>query len=329
METIQRNSDAKLDREPVKYTKIDAQQAGRRIDNYLYSQLQGIPRSRIYRMLRKGEVRVDGRRVKQDYRLKEGQQVRIPPVNLQPKSATVAPNRYLIDLLRDSIIYEDQGLIAINKPAGLVVHSGTGRSYGVIELLRLIRGDTANQLQLVHRLDRETSGVLLIAKTMTTLTLLHKIFRGREVRKVYQALLIGHLQQRTLEVDLPLARNRLKSGERLSGINEHGKGAHTTFRHKRRIRDTTLVDVEIDSGRTHQIRVHAAAIGHPVAGDDKYGSRSHNSKLKRFGLKRQFLHASSITLRHYPHDRPLTIRAPLAADLEDFLVQYGRSHAGL
>ena len=322
MATIHRDSEARGGREPVKYTKIDAQQAGRRIDNFLYSQLQGIPRSRIYRMLRKGEVRVDGRRVKQDYRLKEGQQVRIPPVNLLPQTPGPAPSSYLLDLLRNSIVYEDKGLLAINKPAGLVVHSGTGRSYGVIELLRIIKGDEAKQLQLVHRLDRETSGVLLVAKDMRTLSLLHDIFRGREVRKFYQALLIGHLHRKTLRVDLPLTRNRLKSGERLSRVNEHGKGALTIFQQVRRIKDTTLVDVEIYSGRTHQIRVHAAAIGHPVVGDEKYGSHDQNRKFKRYGLKRQFLHASSISLPEYNGEKSFTIRAPLAGDLVEFLEQY-------
>jgi 23S rRNA pseudouridine955/2504/2580 synthase len=322
METIHRFNSANSTREPVKYTKIDAQQAGRRIDNFLYSQLQGVPRARIYRMLRKGEVRVDGKRVKQDYRLQEGQQVRIPPLIVQAQVSLPAPKNYLFELLRDSIIYEDKYLIAINKPAGLVVHSGTGRSYGVIELLRQQMADKDSRLQLVHRLDRETSGVLLIAKTMPALSFLHEIFRGREVRKYYQALLKGHLHSKTVQVDLPISSNRLNSGERMSGINEHGKGAISTFRMIRRVKDASLVEVEIMSGRTHQIRVHAAAIEHPVAGDAKYGSRSYNKALKKFTLKRQFLHASRIYLPKYLNGKPLTITAPLPQDLQSFLDQY-------
>lgn len=277
-------------------------------------------------MLRRGEVRVDGKRIKQDYRLIEGEQVRVPPVSVaEPRTTALPPRDYLFDMVRHAVIYEDRNLIAINKPSGLVVHGGSGRSYGVIELLRILRKDEAASLQLVHRLDRETSGVLLVCKNLRYLTALQECFMRGTVRKRYTALLKGKLQDGVTRIDKPLDRSVVRAGERLSGISAEGKSASTEFRRVRIIKDTSLVDVSIHTGRTHQIRVHAASIEHPVVGDDKYGNRDFNRKLARAGLKRLFLHAALIKLPALEGSGPLQIEAPLAEDLAGFIRDYERA----
>ena len=310
---------AGVSREPVRHVRVGADQAGRRIDNYLAAALD-LPRSRIYQMLRKGEVRVDGRRVRQGHRLEEGEQVRIPPVSRSEMPAPETPRDYLLALVRDSLIYEDEDVLALNKPAGLVVHGGSGRTFGVIELLRRTRAE-GEALQLVHRLDRETSGVLLVARNHRALARLQEGFRDRRVGKTYLALLKGKLD-RDSTVDQPLDRNLLRSGERLSGVSEAGKQALTRFRPVRVVKDATLAQVEIGTGRTHQIRVHAAHIHHPVAGDDKYGDRTFNRKLKRAGLKHLFLHAAALSVPGWHGRKPLVIEAPLPGELEEFLRRY-------
>lgn len=317
---------ATQEQSPVKYLSIDSDQAGRRIDNYLTSIMRDIPKSRIYQMLRRGEVRVDGKRIKQDYRLQEGDKVRIPPVSHQNRDngGPERPGAHLLDRVRNSIIYEDSKLIVINKPSGIVVHGGSGRTYGVIELLRLLQPDEADSLQLAHRLDRETSGVLLIARNMKTLSWLHDCFKNRMVIKHYTALLKGRLKQSPLRVDQSMSRTLKRGGERLSRIDDSGKSAETVFKTLRMFGDATLTDVTISTGRTHQIRVHAAEIEHPLAGDDKYGERSYNSKLKKAGLKRLFLHAASISIPAYQGHKALSVKAALPQELEDFLVRYDK-----
>ncbi len=276
-------------------------------------------------MLRRGEVRVDGKRIKQGYRLQQGEEVRIPPVSLSEPDAPVMPREYLLDMVRDCVIYEDQNLLALNKPSGLVVHGGSGRSFGVIELLRILRKDEAAGLQLAHRLDRETSGVLLISKNLPFLASLQQCFKTGTIRKHYLALLKGKLPASPVVVDKPLERSIIRSGERLSGISAEGKSASTEFRIVRVIKDTCLVDVSIQTGRTHQIRVHAASIEHPVAGDDKYGDKEFNKKISRAGLKHLFLHAASIRLPALAGNRPLHIDAPLPNELADFIRTYEHS----
>ncbi|MEJ2761741.1 MAG: RluA family pseudouridine synthase [Gammaproteobacteria bacterium] len=255
----------------VRYCRIEAGQAGRRIDNFLSSQFKGLPRTRLYRMLRKGEVRVNGKRIRQDYRLQPGDRVRLPPVT--PAAAAA--------------------------------------------IMRYLRPD--EDLQLVHRLDRETSGVLLLARDYPTLKALQSAFAEGRVQKRYLALLTGSPDADQLTVDHPLARNLLRSGERLAAVSPDGKHAVTRFTVIQRRRDLSLVEAEPGTGRTHQIRVHAAAVGHPLAGDDKYGDNQVNRALRQRGLKRLFLHAAAVTLPPVL-DRPsLTLEAPLPADLADFL----------
>ena len=305
----------------VQHHLIDAAQAGRRIDNYLTSQFKGLPRTRLYRMLRKGEVRVNGRRIKQDYRLQEGDDVRLPPVTLTVATDKGPPRDYLVDRLRGRILYEDEHLLALDKPAGIVVHSGSGRSVGVIEIMRHLRG-AEEELQLVHRLDRETSGVLLLAKDYPTLKALQACFAEGRVKKRYLTFLIGALPSDVIDVDRPLQRNRLRSGERLSGVSPGGKHAFTRFSVVQRFGDGCLVRAEIKTGRTHQIRAHAAAIGHPVGGDDKYGDNKVNRLLKQHGLRRLFLHAAAVELPPILDQEARVIEAPLPEDLSDFLTAH-------
>lgn len=321
MERISRTPPGHSRRHPVRHILIHPDQAGRRIDNYLSAELRDVPRARIYQMLRRGEVRINGKRVRQGYRLEGGEELRIPPVSIIENPVPAPPRDFLLDLIRDSVIYEDRDFLAINKPAGLVVHSGSGRTYGVIEILRLLRDD-ADTLQLAHRLDRETSGVLLVAKNYPGLLHLQDCFRAGKVKKSYMALLKSLLVERTVIVNKPLSRKFLRSGERLSGISDDGKNAHTTFRLVRTVNDASLTKVEIQTGRTHQIRVHAASIGHPLAADDKYGDKAFNITVKRAGLKRLFLHAESVEIPAMKGKGTIHIRAPLADELGEFLVAY-------
>ncbi len=305
---------------PARYICISIDQAGRRIDNFLSSQLGDVPKSRIYRMLRRGEVRVNGKRVRQGYKLQAGEQVRIPPLLRQQQAATGQPQAYLLQKIDNCELYEDADLLAINKPAGLAVHSGSGRTFGVIELLRLVRADES--LQLVHRLDRETSGVLLIARSHRYLTFLQDCLQRGLIIKRYQALLNGCLDREEITVTSSLSRNFLRSGERLSAVDADGKTAHTRFRLIRDLGGACLVDVRIKTGRTHQIRAHAASIGHAVAGDDKYGDKSFNKHLKSAGLKRLFLHACALQIPAYGGAGEILVEAPLPPDLHTVLQNY-------
>jgi 23S rRNA pseudouridine955/2504/2580 synthase len=230
-------------------------------------------------------------------------------------------------MIKNSVIYEDANLLALNKPAGLVVHGGTGRTYGVIELLRLLYPAEADKLQLAHRLDRETSGVLLVTRDLRYLAALQDCFREGRIHKDYQALLKGKPARKVIRVDKPLGRNIMRSGERISSINDTGKQARTTFKEVRVIKDTWLADIEIETGRTHQIRVHAASLGHPVAGDEKYGDKSFNKRLRRAGLNRLFLHACRVRIPALGSGKALSLSAPLPADLTDFIDGYARTGA--
>ncbi|MFQ5660465.1 MAG: RluA family pseudouridine synthase [Gammaproteobacteria bacterium] len=305
----------------VRYVLIDALQEHRRIDNFLLNALKDLPKSRIYQMLRRGEIRVNGGRVKQGYRLETGDRVRIPPVLTRDRREPAPPPDYLKEMVRGSILFENHDIIALNKPAGIVVHGGSGRSFGVIEVLRSLR-PSEQELQLVHRLDRETSGCLLIARHGEILRQLHSALRAGAIEKHYTALLKGRMQHSAVEVGQPLRRNVARSGERWVAIDQRGKRALTRFEVEKEFRLASLVRVRLLTGRTHQIRVHARYLQHPVAGDLKYGDKDFNKVLRKSGLKRLFLHASMLRLPGLDGHRELELKAPLSAELREFLNNY-------
>ena len=297
---------------------VSLEQAGRRIDNFLLARLKTIPKSRIYQMLRRGEVRANGGRIKPDYRLQAGDDIRIPPVFEQARAARGKPPGRLVEMIQTCVIHEDERLVVVNKPAGLVVHAGSGSAFGVIELLRqLYRPEQT--LHLVHRLDKETSGCLLIAKNMVVLRRVNRALKNGEVEKEYDALLQGCLQKKNLRVNTPLQRHRNRQGEGRVRADESGKTAISEFSTIRVFRDTTQVKVRTATGRTHQVRVHAGSIGHPLAGDGKYGDRDFNRKMRTAGLKRMFLHAGKLSVPALQETGKYRFVAPLPAELEGVL----------
>jgi len=303
------------DRPGVTLTAITDEQAGQRIDNFLLARLKGVPKSHIYRILRSGEVRVNKGRVRPEHRLRAGDLVRIPPVRTaEPAAAGQAPVGRLRDL-DAAILYEDDRLLAVNKPAGLAVHGGSGLSFGLIEAMRQLRPGVA--LELVHRLDRDTSGCLLLAKRLSTLRELHRLIREQGIDKHYLALLVRPLPRAEVTVDAPLRKNTLQSGERLVRVDRsEGKPARTLFRRLHRLGDLDLVEARLLTGRTHQIRVHAAHLGAPIAGDEKYGDEAANKALRALGLRRLFLHAASLSMTLSHLEQPLRLEAPLAQELQ-------------
>ncbi|MDY0065899.1 MAG: RluA family pseudouridine synthase [Steroidobacteraceae bacterium] len=305
----------------VRYVQAGEGDAGQRIDNYLARVLKNVPRSAIYRILRTGEVRVNGGRVRPEYRLKAGDRVRVPPLHVKASGEAGAPSRSLRELIADAVIYDDRDLIVINKPAGVAVHGGSGVSFGVIEALRALEPQSA-ELELVHRLDRETSGCLLIARRRSVLRELHAALRERAMEKRYLALLCGRWPYGRKTIELPLKTNLKQGGERVVKVHAAGQAASSTFVPVRGFgKLATLMDVSIGTGRTHQIRVHAAHAGYPVAGDEKYGDRERDAKLKPFGLSRMFLHAHSLSFHRKGAEAPFTITAPLPPELQSVLDQ--------
>ena len=306
-------------KEGVRQVIINAGQSNRRIDNFMIKELGKVPKSRIYQMLRRGEIRVNGGRIKQDYRLQTGDKVRIPPVHFSVSEKPEPPGHKLLNLVRDSLIFENEEIIILNKPAGLSVHGGSGQIYGIIEILRNLRpADT--DLQLVHRLDRETSGCLMIAKNSFSLRWLHECLREGRIKKQYLALLKGHLHNRTVKVTAPIEKNIAKSGERIATISESGKHALTEFTRTKQFDAATLADVKINTGRTHQIRVHAAFIHHPLAGDTKYGDKTFNQDMRQHGLRRLFLHAKTLGIPAWPgKQKDLVMDSELPDDLQSVL----------
>jgi 23S rRNA pseudouridine955/2504/2580 synthase len=299
----------------VQKIRIDDEQAGQRIDNFLRRQLPGLPTGRLYRILRRGEVRVNGGRVRAEYKLKSGDEVRIPPARIDAQPP--APPAASIRDLESHILFEDKRLLVLDKPSGLAVHGGSGISHGAIELLRAARPDLRD-LALVHRLDRETSGCLVLAKRRSALRELHRKFRDGIVEKNYLALVIGDWQLGEQLVDAPLLVEHRAKGERHVVVSEDGKPAQTRMRLSRTYGKYSLMQCQPLTGRTHQIRVHAAHMGHPLAGDERYGDAEANATLKKLGLKRLFLHAQSIS---FPDDsgNEQHFTAPLADDLQEFL----------
>ena len=306
----------------VEHVPIGDQLDGQRIDNFLMAHVKGVPRSHIYRVLRRGEVRVNKGRVKPSYRLRAGDLVRIPPLRvIEPRPAGQAPASQLRELA-SAVLFEDERLLAIDKPSGLAVHGGSGLSFGLIEAMRQLR--PGMELELVHRLDRDTSGCLLLAKRRSALRELHQLIRENKVEKRYLALLVGQLPGREITADAPLRKNTLRSGERVVLVDSaEGKPARTRFRRLRSFGDLTLVEARLITGRTHQIRVHAAHLGAPLAGDEKYGDAQVNRTLRATGLKRLFLHASVLRFQPQYRNTPLTIEAPLPAELEAVLQRFG------
>lgn len=281
----------------VRHLQITADHAGQRLDNFLLRELKGAPKSLIYRIVRSGEVRLNGGRVQPDRRLAAGDMLRIPPVRLgerEERPLRVPPG--LAERLREAVLYEDREVLVLDKPAGLAVHKGSGLDYGVIELLRALRPDELF-LELAHRLDRETSGCLALAKTPAALRAIQEALRTGRVEKRYLALVRGYWNHGPREVNQPLRRNVLRGGERMVEVLDDGKPARTQFQPVSLHKPASLLEASIATGRTHQIRVHAAYVGHPLAGDEKYGDADFNRLMaEHYGLRRLFLHAHSLNL---------------------------------
>lgn len=277
-----------------KLITVTEAEAGQRIDNFFFKRFKNIPKSRIYRGFRQGEVRVNKKRIKPDYKLKLKDQIRIPPWQIPVSEKVSKPGSIQLSKIENNIIYEDDGFIIVNKPAGIAVHGGSGVAFGVIEILRFLR-PKLKTLELVHRIDRDTSGCLIIAKKRAVLVELHKLFREHQIEKVYLTLVKGVWQGPQKKVKLALLKNQLASGERIVKVNEEGKSAESIFIPIKKFKNATLMKVILKTGRTHQIRVHAAEIGYPIAGDEKYGDKTFNRNLRNMGLKRLFLHAAALS----------------------------------
>ena len=294
----------------VQLLEVAPEYAGQRIDNFLRTQLKGVPKTLIYRILRKGEVRVNKGRIKPEYKLQAGDIVRVPPLRLAERDEPAPLAQGLLDRLEASIVFEDKALIVINKPAGIAVHGGSGLNFGVIEAFRQLRPD-AKELELVHRLDRDTSGLLMIAKKRSMLRHLHAELRGDGVDKRYMALVRGHWATAKKQVNAPLLKNTLRSGERMVEVNDEGKEALTIFRVLRRFGEfATLIEAKPVTGRTHQIRVHALHAGHAIAGDSKYGDEDFTREIRDAGGKRLFLHAYALRVP-LPDGGELQLEAPV------------------
>jgi 23S rRNA pseudouridine955/2504/2580 synthase len=278
-----------------------------RIDNFLLRQLKGVPKSHVYRVVRSGEVRVNSGRVKPDYRLKIGDRVRIPPVRVAERKSSPKPHEF-------PIVHEDAAMLVVDKPSGVAVHGGSGVSYGVIESLRAARPQ-AKFLELAHRLDRDTSGLLIVCKKRSALVELHRMLREGEVRKIYLAVVKGAFEKKTLELRESLHKYVTASGERRVSVNADGRAALTRVTRVRKSAQFSLLEVELMTGRTHQIRVHLAHAGYPIVGDDKYGDFALNRELKT----RLMLHAARLALRHPVGGEPLKLESPLPAEMRAFV----------
>lgn len=301
----------------VSFVSIDDDQAGQRLDNFLMARLKGVPKSKIYNIIRKGEVRVNKGRSKPDYKILQGDEIRIPPVRVSEKEPQVKPSNTMTILLEGSILFENEGLLVINKPPGLAVHGGSGISLGLIETLRQMRPD-ARYLELVHRLDRDTSGCIMIAKKRSFLRFLQAALREKNtsgITKVYQALVIGCWPKTCRRVDAPLLKVEVADDERVVRVHADGKPSVTEFTLLRDYTDCSLIEARPITGRTHQIRVHAKYMGHSLVGDEKYGDDIFNKKMRLQGVKRLFLHAAELGF-YLPEAKEKTIvKAPLADDL--------------
>ena len=311
----------------VRFFTIDADEAGQRIDNYLLKTLKGVPKSMIYRLLRKGEIRVNKKRTKPEYKIAAQDIVRVAPIRVSEQKAPISTQLNVVANLESQILYEDEVLLVINKPSGMAVHGGSGVNFGVIEALRALRPNS-KMLELVHRLDRDTSGCLVVAKRRSALRALHEQLRHKKVQKFYQALVKGRWSPKLTRVTEGLRKNDLKSGERVVIVdNINGKASETRYKVLQHYDGATLVRAFPVTGRTHQIRVHCQTKGHPIACDAKYGAQDFDSKVKEKGLKRLFLHAASIEFTHPRTEQRLKVEAPLGKELESVLHQLTKTKA--
>ncbi len=307
-------------RTQVQLIDIDEDMAGQRIDNFLRNQLKNVPKSMVYRILRKGEVRVNKKRIKAEYKLSAGDVVRIPPVTLEQSDQEInTPNTKLSKVaeLEHCIIFEDEHLLILNKPSGTAVHGGSGLKFGAIEALRALRPE-ARFLELVHRIDRDTSGILLVAKKRSALRHLQAQFREKTIQKYYFALVMGQWKSGCKVVNAPLLKNEVNSIVR---VNPNGKASETRFKILEQFAQATLVQASPITGRTHQIRVHTQYTGHPIAWDDRYGDRRFDAYTAQFGIDRLFLHAANIRFIHPSTEALMDINAPLDTQLEQALVK--------
>ena len=312
------------DQPQVRFITIDSEDSGQRIDNFLLRTLKGVPKSHLYRLMRKGEIRVNKKRIKPVYKLAINDVLRIAPIRVSEKQEPVSMGLTVVANLEKHILFEDDRLIVINKPSGMAVHGGSGLSFGLIEALRALRPD-ARMLELVHRLDRDTSGCLVVAKKRSALRHLHEQLRNKKVQKFYHALVKGHWPTKLTRVTEGLRKNDLKSGERVVIVdNINGKESETRYKIITRYRGATLVRAFPVTGRTHQIRVHCQVSGHAIAMDAKYGHEPFDDEMKNKGLKRLFLHAASIEFTHPKTEERVKIEAPLEPGLEKLLTKLVR-----
>ena len=296
----------------VRWIEVAEEEAGQRIDNYLLARLKGVPKSHVYRILRSGEVRINSKRAEASQKVAAGDRIRIPPVRVAERDEAVPAPHF-----RLPILFEDDALVAIDKPSGLAVHGGSGVAHGVIESLRSMRPE-ARFLELVHRLDRETSGVLLVAKKRSSLTALHEMMRTRSMDKRYLAGVRGRFRNEIQRVSAALAKRVDAQGDKRVSVSAGGQEAETVFRRVARGEEFSLLEAQLLTGRTHQIRVHLAHLKHPVLGDDKYGDFDLNKRLRREGLTRMFLHAASLGFEHPLTGAAMRLESPLPADLAAF-----------
>jgi len=295
------------------WLEVGEESAAQRIDNFLLRRLKGVPKSHVYRVLRSGEVRVNSGRVRPEYRLQVGDRIRVPPIRIAPRPALARPSQF-------PIVFEDAALLVIDKPAGVAVHGGSGVSYGVIESLRAARPQ-AKVLELAHRLDRDTSGLLIVAKKRSALVELHRLLREGEVKKVYVAVVKGVLDKTMLEIRAPLRKYVSAKGERRVSVGEGGREAVTRVKALKTGRDYSVLEVHLLTGRTHQIRVHLAHAGHPILGDDKYGDFSLNHALAKQGVRRLFLHARRLEFAHPISGEHVELESKLPDDMRAFVEQ--------
>jgi 23S rRNA pseudouridine955/2504/2580 synthase len=320
------NSATSIQSLQVSFVSVDSDQAGQRLDNFLMSRLKGVPKSRIYNIIRKGEVRVNKGRSKPEYKLVAGDQVRIPPIRVSDEKSEAKASNQMQRLLNESILYEDDGLLVINKPAGLAVHGGSGINLGLIETLRQMRPD-ARYLELVHRLDRDTSGCIMVAKKRSYLRFLQAALREKsqqevskgDVRKTYQALVIGQWPANKTQVEAPLLKMELNKDERIVKVHPEGKSSVTEFAVLSRYQGFSLIEAKPITGRTHQIRVHAQYAGHSLVGDEKYGHDETNLRMRELGFKRLFLHAAALSFYLPNTPNMIDVKAPLPLDLSKAL----------
>ena len=318
-----------ISKDSVSLITVAEHEAGQRLDNYLIKILKGVPKSHIHRIIRAGEVRLNKKRCKPDSRIQTGDLLRIPPVRTAEKQRSSENRAQAVPAREFTIIYEDDALLVIDKPAGTAVHGGSGVSFGVIEQIRRARPE-ARYLELVHRLDKDTSGLLMIAKKRSALVKLHEAIRNDHPKKIYLALGVGRLPNDRFHVKLPLFKYTGAQGEKMVRVSEDGQSAHTIFRVLNRFSDDllhqvglshlTLVQATLKTGRTHQIRVHLQSQQCPIAGDERYGDYQANKRLQKLGLKRMFLHAAELHLDHPLTGEKLILKAPLPQDLAQFVL---------